>query len=56
VEDPRDAGASADRSWPRVAALQQRVEIIGGTRRFRAAHDVRITRRPRVTGEYHGRE
>ena len=59
VEDPRDAGASADRELAaRVAALQQRVEIIGEARRECFAPRMTFTLRDgrRVTGEYHGRE
>jgi 2-methylcitrate dehydratase PrpD len=59
VEDPRDAGASADRELAaRVAALQQRVEILGQARRECFAPRMTFTLRDgrRVTGEYHGRE
>ena len=59
VEDPRDAGASADRELAaRVAALQQRVDIIGQVRRECFAPRMTFTLRDgrRVTGEYHGRE
>jgi 2-methylcitrate dehydratase PrpD len=59
VEDPRDAGAAADRDLAaRVAALQRRVEIVGVTGRECFAPRMTFTLRDgrRVTGEYHGRE
>lgn len=59
VEDPRDAGASADRELAaRVAALQARVEIVGQVRRECFAPRMTFALRDgrRVTGEYHGRE
>ena len=59
VEDPRDAGAAADRDLAaRVAALQQRVEIVGVAGRECFAPRLTFTLRDgrRVTGEYHGRE
>jgi 2-methylcitrate dehydratase PrpD len=59
VEDPRDAGAAADQDLAaRVAALQQRVEIVGVVRRECFAPRMTFTLRDgrRVTGEYHGRE
>jgi hypothetical protein len=59
VEDPRDAGAAADPDIAsRVAALQQRVEILGVVGRECFAPRMTFTLRDgrRVTGEYHGRE
>ena len=59
VEDPRDAGAAADRELAaRVAALQSRVEIVGVVGRECFAPRLTFTLRDgrRVTGEYHGRE
>ena len=59
VEDPRDAGAAADRgAAARVAALQRRVEIVGVVGRECFAPRLTITLRDgrRVSGEYHGRE
>ncbi len=59
VEDPRDAGASADKAVAgRVAALQSRVEILGVVGRECFAPRLTFTLRDgrRVTGEYHGRE
>jgi hypothetical protein len=59
VEDPRDAGASADEAVAaRVAALQRRVEIVGVAGRECFAPRMTFTLRGgrRVTGEYHGRE
>ena len=59
VEDPRDAGAAADRDLTaRVAALQRRVEIVGVVGRECFAPRLTFTLRDgrRVTGEYHGRE
>ncbi len=59
VEDPRDAGASTDASVAaRVAALQQRVEILGVVGRECFAPRMTFTLRNgrRVRGEYHGRE
>ena len=59
VEDPRDAGASADRDVAaRVAALQHRVEILCVMGRECFAPRMTVTLRDgrRVTGEYHGRE
>jgi hypothetical protein len=59
VEDPRDAGASADKDVAtRVAALQSRVEILGVVGRECFAPRLTFTLRDgrRVTGEYHGRE
>ncbi len=59
VEDPRDAGASTDASVAaRVAALQQRVEILGVVGRECFAPRMTFTLRNgrRVSGEYHGRE
>src|SRR3989442_2854952 len=59
VEDPRDAGAAADRDLAaRVAALQRRVEIVGVVGRECFAPRLTFTLRDgrRVTGEYHGRE
>jgi 2-methylcitrate dehydratase PrpD len=59
VEDPRDAGAAADPALTaRVAALQQRVEILGVVDRKCFAPRLTVTLRDgrRVTGEYDGRE
>src|SRR5262249_45424798 len=59
VEDPRDAGATADRDLSaRVAALQRRVEIVGVTGRECFAPRLTVALRDgrRVTAEYHGRE
>ena len=59
VEDPRDAGASADTDVAaRVAALQQRVEIFGvvGRECFAPRMTFSLSDGRRVTGEYHGRE
>jgi 2-methylcitrate dehydratase PrpD len=59
VEDPRDAGATADKDVvARVAALQSRVEILGVVGRECFAPRLTFTLRDgrRVTGEYHGRE
>ena len=59
VEDPRDAGAAADRDLAaRVAALQRRVEIVGVVSRACFAPRLTFTLRGgrRVSGEYHGRE
>jgi 2-methylcitrate dehydratase PrpD len=59
VEDPRDAGASTDADLAaRVAALQQRVEIVGVARRDCFAPRMTFALRDgrRVAGEYHGRE
>ncbi|HEV8583958.1 MAG TPA: MmgE/PrpD family protein [Methylomirabilota bacterium] len=59
VEDPRDAGASADaRVAARVTALQKRVEILGVVGRPTFAPRLTVVLRDgrRVTGEYGGRE
>jgi len=59
VEDPRDAGASARADVAaRVAALQQRVEILGvvGRECFAPRMTVLLRDGRRVSGEYHGRE
>jgi 2-methylcitrate dehydratase PrpD len=59
VEDPRDAGAAADRDLAeRVAALQRRVEIVGVAGRPCFAPRLTVTLRDgrRVSGEYQGRE
>src|SRR5881409_2686225 len=59
VEDPRDAGASADADVAaRVAALQRRVEIVGAVGRDCFAPRMTFVLRDgrRVVGEYHGRE
>jgi len=59
VEDPRDAGAAADAEVAaRVAALQQRVEILGvvGRECFAPRMTFELRGGRRVTGEYHGRE
>ena len=59
VEDPRDAGASADADvTARVAALQRRVEILGVVRRDCFAPRMTFVLRDgrRLTGEYGGRE
>ena len=59
VEDPRDAGASARADVAaRVAALQQRVEILGvvGRECFAPRMTVLMRDGRRVSGEYHGRE
>src|SRR5262249_13316258 len=59
VEDPRDAGASIGAELAaRVAALQERVEIVGAVGRECFAPRLTVTLRDgrRVVGEYHGRE
>ena len=59
VEDPRDAGASIQTDVAaRVAALQQRVEILGvvGRECFAPRMTVLMRDGRRVSGEYHGRE
>ncbi len=59
VEDPADAGASTGAGLAaRVAALQQRVEILGVVGRENFAPRLTYTLRDgrRLTGEYHGRE
>src|SRR2546429_32290 len=59
VEDPRDAGASADADVAaRVSALQRRVEILGVVGRECFAPRMTFVLRdgPGVTGEYEGRE
>src|SRR5438876_767961 len=59
VEDPRDAGASADADVAaRVSALQRRVEILGVVGRECFAPRLTFVLRdgPGVTGEYEGRE
>ena len=59
VEDPRDAGAVAEAEVAaRVAALQQRVEILGvvGRECFAPRMTFALRDGRRVTGEYHGRE
>ena len=59
VEDPRDAGASAAEDVAaRVAALQQRVEILGvvGRECFAPRMTFALRGGRRVSGEYHGRE
>jgi hypothetical protein len=59
VEDPRDAGATADGALvARVAALQQKVEILGvvGRESFAPRLTFALKDGRRVTGEYHGRE
>jgi hypothetical protein len=59
VEDPRDAGASADADVAaRVAALQRRVEVLGVVSRECFAPRMAFVLRDgrRVTDEYHGRE
>ena len=59
VEDPRDAGATTGADVAsRVAALQQRIEIVGAVGRECFAPRLTFVLRDgrRVTGEYHGRE
>jgi hypothetical protein len=59
VEDPRDAGASTGAELAaRVAALQQKVEIVGAVGRECFAPRLTVALRDgrRVVGEYHGRE
>lgn len=59
VEDPRDTAVAGDAGLAaRVAALQQRVEIIGQVGRECFAPRLTVTLRDgrHVTGEYHGRE
>ena len=59
VEDPRDAGAAVDAELAaRVAAMQERVEVIGEVGRacFAPRLTVVLQDGRRVTGEYHGRE
>jgi 2-methylcitrate dehydratase PrpD len=59
VEDPRDAGATVDPGVAaRVAALQQRVEILGvvGRECFAPRMTVALRDGRRIAGEYHGRE
>jgi 2-methylcitrate dehydratase PrpD len=59
VEDPRDAGATADGALAaRVAALQQKVEILGVVNRESFAPRLTFALKDgrRATGEYHGRE
>jgi 2-methylcitrate dehydratase PrpD len=59
VEDPRDAGAAVDGDLAaRVAALQQRIDVVGQVRRecFAPRMTVALRDGRRVTGEYHGRE
>src|SRR5262249_36545430 len=59
VEDPRDAGAAAAADMAaRVAALQQRVEILGGGGRGCFAPRMTFVLRDgrRLRGEYDGRE
>jgi len=59
VEDPRDAGASTGAELAaRVAALQQKVEIVGAVGRECFAPRLTVALRDgrRVVGEYRGRE
>jgi hypothetical protein len=59
VEDPRDAGASAEGDVvARVSALQRRVEILGVVGRTTFAPRITFVLRDgrRITGEYGGRE
>jgi 2-methylcitrate dehydratase PrpD len=59
VEDPRDAGATAAADvTARVAALRQRIEIIGAVGRECFAPRLTVALRDgrRFTAEYHGRE